>query len=33
MRIEQMLYADSSLGKVQAIFSAKVKPIFDRVIC
>ena len=25
MRIEQMIYADSSLGKVQAIFSAKVK--------
>ena len=25
MRIERMLYADSSLGKVQVIFSAKVK--------
>jgi hypothetical protein len=25
MRIKQMLYADSSLGKVQAVFSAKVK--------
>ena len=24
MRIKQMLYADSSLGKVQAVFSAKV---------
>ena len=25
MRIKQMLYADSSLGKVQAVFSPKVK--------
>jgi hypothetical protein len=32
MRIEQMLYADSSLGKVQAIFSGKVKINFAAVL-